>query len=393
MRIHHAGVSRALAIGCMLAVAATSCSSGGSDAGSPTSTVETGSAASSAATLPANDSVSDPGSGATDRAGTDPAPDGATADTTPAANAMPPASPLDAFLGFGEMATVSPEDEAKYAEQSLQAEQLTADCMQALGFTYIPFVADSAPVAGAKDPYSLPADQFAAQYGYGQSTIDESTFPTTPDPNTALVEAMGAGERGEYSKALYGDAITVDEDGNPVFDARAKQALDVAATSGEGVGCQQQANDTVYGSKAGPEPSADTADYPFTAIEASMSALYDSVENDPRVLEATTTWIGCMADAGHPGYTEKTDAPVDVGEKVNELRGDARDLSGADPVELQALRAYEISVATADYACGVPWDATHRAVQDELETAFIDQNRAELEKYRDGIADGTAGHG
>jgi hypothetical protein len=50
-------------------------------------------------------------------------------------------------------------------------------------------------------------------------------------------------------------------------------------------------------------------------------------------------------------------------------------------------------VATADDACHHDYDAVHQAVTDEIENAFIDDHRDDLERYRDAIAAATVGKG
>ena len=387
MQIKIPRTSRALALGCALVIAA-SCSSDPST--SPTSIAASGAApitlSSGSAASPAGSS--DSSAGSSPESSTDSPTDSSTDSSTGSSTAPPRyVGPLDQILGYGGQP--DPGDQAAADAQQLQVEDATAACMQVLGFQYVPFIPDWDSTAFDAQSTMDPGE-FARQYGYGISTIDYPTAPTNADPNAATVAAMSPAERSAYFKALYGAATTVDDQGNPV---RTKPAVDAGpAAADEDRGCVSEASDTVYGSVED-KMAEDDSNAQFATLASSISALYDSIEQDQRVTDATTAWIGCMADAGHPGYTEKTDAPVDVGDKASTLRGDADDFSDVDPAALQELRAYEISVATADYTCGLAFDEVHRAVETELETTFIDQNRSELELYRDALAAGTAGHG
>jgi len=383
MQIKIPRTSRALALGCALVIAA-SCSSDPST--SPTSIAASGAApitlSSGSAASPAGSS--DSSAGSSPESSTDSPTDSSTDSSTGSSTAPPRyVGPLDQILGYGGQP--DPGDQAAADAQQLQVEDATAACMQVLGFQYVPFIPDWDSTAFDAQSTMDPGE-FARQYGYGISTIDYPTKPNNTDPNEATVTAMTPAERSAYYKALYGAATTVDDEGNPV---RTKPAVDAAPAATSDFGCVAQASTDVYGSKE----EVPESDNQFASLETSIGALYDSIERDQRVVDATTAWIGCMADAGHPGYTEKTDAPVDVGDKASTLRGDADDFSEVDQTALQELRAYEISVATADYTCGLAFDDVHHTVETELETTFIDQNRAELEQYRDALAAGTAGHG
>jgi hypothetical protein len=298
---------------------------------------------------------------------------------------MPPyIAPLDKFLGFGVQSPTSDEEDAKQEDQNRQVEQQIATCMQAQGFDYVPYNLDSDPKA--KDPFSLPPKEFAEQYGYGITTVD-ATPDQNSDPNAAIRAAMTIPQLRAYYKALYGDLITIDDNGQ--FVKRARTGPVPANANADA--CSVKASTAVYGSQA--QTQTTQPPDPFTALEHSIGALSQSIDNDPRVIAATATWSGCMADAGHPGYKEKDDAATDVGNRADQLRGNAQDFSKVDPAALQTLRQYEISVAVADYSCGLAYDSVHQAVETELENTFIDENRAELEQYRDALAAGTVGEG
>jgi hypothetical protein len=294
--------------------------------------------------------------------------------------------PLDEFLGFGADQRSAEEIESDHAK-ARQVEDLIAACMSEQGFDYVARDPSDESLFES-GPWSLPPDEFARQYGYGISTIDESNNGQSSDPNQQIVEGMGSAERRAYFQALYGDAIAVDDDGNitkrgPATDVAEPQMND---------SCSATASATVYGDSSD-ESRDDPAADPFAALEQEMSALYERVSSDQRVVDATAAWSSCLADAGFPGYSEPTDPVVDVDSRASEVMGDRRDPSTADPAELEELRTFEVAVATADYECRVPLDDVQHAVQTELEQQFIDEHRAELEQFRDAMAAGEVGKG
>jgi hypothetical protein len=291
-------------------------------------------------------------------------------------------SPLDEFLGFGT--APSEEDQAEWDQQQRQVEQLIAECMNAQGFEYTPI--DPSSVPSDAGPWDLPPDEFAQQYGYGITTIEREDF-TSGDPNAAMVEAMSVPEKQAYYQALYGDMIAIDENG--AIDKRMPSAE--AATEPETESCSAQASTEVYGE--GTEVTRTDDGDPFAALNQEMSALYERVEGDQRVVDARTAWSSCMADAGYPGLVDIYDASAEVSDRATALMGESMDPAAADPAALEELRAYEIGVATADLDCRVDYDAVRQEVQTELEHAFIDEHRGELEQYRDAIAAGSVGAG
>jgi hypothetical protein len=291
-------------------------------------------------------------------------------------------SPLDELLGFG--VEPSAEDRAEDEQLQRRVEQLIADCMSAQGFEYV--VIDPSGGGTLAGPWDLPPHEFAQQYGYGITTIDREQL-ASGDPNSEIVEAMSVPERQAYYQALYGEMVTVDENGD-----LAKRALTPgAAPAPDTESCSARAGSEVYGDTEAPANDGQTD--AFGPLQQELSALYERVENDQRVVDARTAWSDCMADAGHPGFADIYDPSVEVSDRATALMGDSMDLAAADPAALEELRAHEIAVATADLACRADYDATRQDVQAELEQSFIDDNRAELEQYRDAIAAGDVGVG
>ena len=370
-------LARLLAGGCVLALTLTAC--GGSDdaaGGGPSATTATVAPASGTGTgttaVPASTTTAGDDDTADD--------EGEGGDSEKAARWL---SPLDEFLGFG--VEPSAEDQAESDQQQRQVEQLIADCMHAQGFEYTAFDPSTAPPTAG--PWDLPPDEFARQYGYGITTIDRGDMSSN-DPNAPMVEAMSVPEKQAYYQALYGDMLTVDENGDL---AKRMPAAPGAAAAPDTESCSAKAGAEVYGDAE--EQATEGQTDAFGPLQQEMSALYERVESDQRVVDARTTWSNCMADAGYPGFADIYDPSVEVSDRATALMGDSMDPAAADPAALDELRTYEIAVATSDLACRADYDAVHQQAQTELEQSFIDANRAELEQYRDAIAAGDVGVG
>jgi hypothetical protein len=158
-------------------------------------------------------------------------------------------------------------------------------------------------------------------------------------------------------------------------------------------GCQTRAAREVYGEDFG--GGNEGASTEFDNLNEEMGALWDRVVNDPRVLAAKGGWASCMADAGHPEATDPDGAVQLVIERFS-------DLYGVDPSQFKEVRAgmksplqqpapdalaevqnYERSLAIADRRCKAAYDDDVFTVQSDVENRFLEEHRAELERYRD----------
>jgi hypothetical protein len=256
--------------------------------------------------------------------------------------------------------------------------------MQEQGFQYIPVEPNNDRRNRKEAMLAIPPGEFAAQYGYGITTLDFQE-PSSTNPNDAIVEAMTIPERSAYFQSLYGSLITIDANGRPV---KPKQAGPAPPPGGES--CAEKADVAVFGPR--PEEDTSASRDAFVALEDSINALTESIHSDPRIIAAMTAWTDCMEAKGHPGYMSFNAGQDEVRARADTVIGDKAN-SEVDPAALSELRAFEIAVATDEYQCSLPYESVHDAVQTELENAFIDEHRAELEQFRDAIAARTAGKG
>lgn len=332
--------------------------------------------------------------------------DSATDDTAATGSAAAPEpSPLDEFLGG---ARTGDQQEADRQVQ-LEVEAAVATCMQEAGFEYTPV--DPEQLMGGFVSFS-DTDQrdpeWVARYGYGISTMDLEPPDPADDPNNARVEAMTEAERTAYFAALYGTgggSVSV-SGGGAVVQAAPPVAAPGGAPSGDDPtgsapeepvvpGCLQQADIEVRGERPAIDPEK------FDDLFGALGELEESVDADPRLAEAVSTWSACMADAGHPDLRKVGEAQDAIFQQWADLNGwevsesggggfavtaqAVDDLPQLDAEEHGKLKNDEIAMATDDLGCRGDYDSIRDTVRLELETAFVEAHRAELEQFRDSM--------
>jgi hypothetical protein len=312
--------------------------------------------------------------------------------------------PLAEFLGWDETGRgEQPEVTEEERQQHYQIQDLVVACMTEAGFEYTPEPFYGDQEENVEDPFAEvwqmqedDPERFAREYGYGITTLDyESQVPETPDetddPNLAYRESLSPAAQQEYDRALWGDTEEVTEDGET------PEAVEPG-------GCQNEAFEQVYGDQGEGEQQ-------FEELFAEFDTLYQRIEDDPRMDEARQAWTVCMAAAGYPDLEDLYGGQTKVSERQSELYGwedggpidlpapieEGEESGGGqaeetpspppepDPAAVEELREFEREIATADYTCkqehGVE-DVEH-TVRDEQEQRFIDENREQLEAYRD----------
>lgn len=318
-------------------------------------------------------------------------------------------SPLAEFMGWDTDPSRSSRDEPTEEErqQHYQVQEYVVECMADLGFEYFPepFWGDqeSHPSEGAwEEAYQLQEDDpeaFAQQYGYGYTTIsfddesrsEEEELDPEKYPNEAYRESLSASAQEEYEKALWGDWGDFDESGETVEEV----------TPEEAGGCHNEATNEVYGWDEDDGSQ-------FESLWEAWDELYQQIEDDPKVVEVTRDWVQCMADAGYTGLETLQDGEDQVFQRQDEIYGWSEDVSPTldpeqaeadvdeaggradefpepDPAELEALREFELAIAWADFECKRDNDVERirREVEYAHEERFIEENRADLEAYRD----------
>ncbi|GAA1590337.1 MULTISPECIES: hypothetical protein [Kribbella] len=282
----------------------------------------------------------------------------------------------------------SDEDLAKQRK----VEDATVACMKDAGFEYVAVPPEQQAKGKFSDAFNLPPDKFAQQYGYGISTIDWSkAADDDSNPNTKIRKGLSPTAQKAYDKALNGPNAS----GNGAVVIQG--GGDGPNSSGEqDLGCRGKAVKQVYGENKG------AIDFKkFDSLFKDIQALQKRIDSDQRVVDATTAWSDCMADAGHSGYKKVSDPRDEVQHKLDALTGNqppakggpAKTITGppsfdkVDSAKLSDLRKLEIELAVADQKCKAKgYDDAYKKVQYEQEKEFVDQHKSELEAYRDETA-------
>jgi len=303
-------------------------------------------------------------------------------------------------------------------------------CMQDLGFEYTPVDFGEVEAFGPiGDPdVEWGTQEFAEKYGYGISTFiedeiamignfDRVTEDAYVDPNADYVTSLPEAAQEAYREALYGQEPSVfdliDEmTGQPLNpdtgEAYTDQEIDEALNNFEPSGCQYVGQEDFGRGEEG--QLLDAFEEEFGNM---YEDFYERVQADPRILASTDEWVRCMADKSH-SFADRNDTftavqeqmePIyqqiynfggpPVGLDVDEATLDAMsdeereeyfsDFQPSAPTitpELQAeidrISAYEISVATADFACSADINELMRQVEVEYEERFVQENQAAI---------------
>jgi hypothetical protein len=277
--------------------------------------------------------------------------------------------------------------------QERQVEDSVVTCMQTAGFRYVAVPPESLPKSKFDDAFNLPPDKFAEQYGYGISTIDpKAPVEDASNPNTPIRNALSATAKKAYDKALNGAAGS---DGRVVVGTKDGSA----PAPPTDLGCRGKAVEAVFGKRLdkGEEMKK------YESLFKDLEALQRRIMADARVVAATQAWSDCLANAGKPGYKKPEDTRRKVEQKLAALTGQQNgpgagrskgpelvkqpSLDKVDAVKLADLRKFEIDLAKADQQCKAKgYDAEHKKADYELEKEFVTEHKAELEQYRDGMA-------
>lgn len=341
---------------------------------------------------------------------TDPGGSGRDGDKSPLEKYIGAGGPM---VGGGEMAFAISAGGAEPSEaerqERRQVEEEVAACMRAEGFEYVPVSPDDQdPEEEFDDSFSLDPDEFAKRYGYGISTLGPGdSADEEDDPNVKIRAALSPQAQKAYDEALYGadggmvhGSVIVSGEAGEAGESgeAAPDATDGKATEQGPSGCVGTAHEKILGKP----DEANTVDFrEFESLFEDITSLRERIERDPRVAKATRDWADCMAAAGYDDFENPEAAQESVMKRMSDVYGRDEDGSdsgdgpqtteigpdSADPKKLAKLRDYELAVAKADFACrDGEYENTHKDVSYDLEAEFVEQHRAELERYRDAMA-------
>ena len=201
-----------------------------------------------------------------------------------------------------------------------EAENLTAICMAALGWDYLP-----APDPSLANRFELDADpDFRDRWGYGITTVfDEPDNPLVAkefvNPNQEIMDGLSEQALTAYLTDLFGQPSDESEDAGvqPVPSGCAGEST-VEAFSELPLYFDLEANEAVF-------------------------SIYDQLEQDTRVIEAAQLWSNCMLADGYR-YETSADISTELSQALEELNGETGDA-------LEQLQLQELELAATDYNC------------------------------------------
>ena len=341
-------------------------------------------------------------------------------------------SPLASALGQDPTKQDPATMQATFKEQERKRQDAVADCMRAQGWTYTPFVQDFSAVSFQPPGYDLTRKEYVEKYGFGIATsAEESNNPPAnaskpeDDPNFAYQQSLSLSDQEAYNKALYGSGISgpgsPDETSTASGDSSGGDASGVATTNAsaavamtpENSGCMGTAMQATNGGASNPADKAFVDDF-----QKRLSTMFEKLQSDPRVVAAGRVYATCMAGKGYPEIDKPDSAQQKVSEKMNSAMGfdggsgsataatiavaastaakpdEASGQPGPppfDPVKLAEVKTYELGVAKADLACGKDVMKTSYEVSQELEKAFVEDNKADVARYKEVAVNGGRG--
>lgn len=259
----------------------------------------------------------------------------------------------------------------------IDAERRIAECMREQGFEYTPV--DYSAFDAVDDAFLLDEESFAEEFGFGIATSLDGAFEELSkdfvDPNQAYLESLSEGEQDAYYFALYGGGLSFDS-----FDEEDEGGFL------EPEGCSGEAYEEAFSFFEG-----------FELFGEQLEALEESIDSDPRIVEADADWASCMFEAGY-GYSDSDEARNDIQRRYDAIVRDAMPDFGALPAspddveqgetiivdggldfppeiqaEVDALAEEEIAVAVASYRCDEPARELYDTVRIEYELRFVEE--------------------
>jgi hypothetical protein len=327
-------------------------------------------------------------------------------------------SPLGKAMGYDVSNQDQAAEQARYRERELKRQEAVAECMRAQGFTYTPYVSEQSFSAFMPPAYELTRKEFVEKYGFGISTMTEEmnkqpeNMPKPEDdPNFTYQQSLPQSDQEAYQKALYGDQPMMD----PAAGDGGDGTTETTAMEYKPSGCSAKGDEALNG-------VASDADKTFMEdFNKRLETLYQKVQADKRVVDANRAYATCMADKGFPEIDKQETAYQKVSEKMQPLYesmgGGVTSVGGAapatiavggaipvegddgtggpkfDPAKLAEVKTYELGVAKADLACGKDVMRIGYEVNVELEQQFVDENAADLSRYKDLNDRGAGGMG
>ena len=267
--------------------------------------------------------------------------------------------PLEELLATGRGLDVASDAVAAYIAETARWENAIAVCMAEQGFDYIPVVPDPSDVTVPTASIDRDSRAFAEQYGYGIATDvpdDGGLSAEFMNPNWDALQAMSETEREAFDTALWGveSDTTTDANGN-------------SSSSFEG-GCITEAADPL---------SSDVTD--------EAGEFLKTLPEDAAFGPLDAEWSACMAQAGF-GQASPQAAEASI---MDRFAAEVALGPTFDEEEAAALAKDEVPLAVASWDCKAETDyeARFRVIRDQVQQAWIDEHRAELDEWLAAMAE------
>lgn len=284
-------------------------------------------------------------------------------------------SPIADLLGL----PITDDDamEEYFGQLQREAEAKIAECMLAQGFQYK--VIDYSGLTGAAISIDEDTAEFAEQYGFGiaSNPFEESfeSFQDFEDPNEEYLKTLSPGETEAYQEALSGTLPDFSDGDDVEF-------------SFEPSGCQGDAYEEVF-----------SFGLVFEQFSDEFEQIEEAYNSDPRIVNATSGWSSCMAEAGY-SYSDEDGARDEIRRRNREITGNEgafaeitsgeaneqegefifgpRSLTPEAQKQVDALVVEEKAVAVASWDCNAPLRDIEADVRVEYEQKFVDQHGAAI---------------
>ncbi len=284
-------------------------------------------------------------------------------------------SPIEAAFAtiYGTAGVSEEELTDQHEARELEAENEVAACMLAAGFSYVPYVDHTEFITTTElDEFrDLDPVEQARQIGYGfiaDVRANNGQVAGVENPNDVIRHSLSPAGQEAYGRALVGF----------IPDSSSADPTDAAESDGEDYsdfvpGCYQQTSNTA-------QAGLFEADPIWTEFLADRDAFDTRLAQNGQLVALNQHWSDCIADAGWPGL-EMPQAAFELAHA--EWTVWANDPSKTElPTAAQfgAMQEREVTIALADAICQeeLSYQEVHRAIQDPLEQAFVDERAEDI---------------
>jgi hypothetical protein len=300
-------------------------------------------------------------------------------------------TPLDEYLnlvgGWAGFEFLDPDEQRRVFEANqVIRENFVAECMNDLGFDYIPNLQSiELRLPTDNDEWRPREREWVAQWGYAFASRPASVGSLTRDPiwvtggqderaagpNWEMLQDMSESEQHAWWQTLWGTEFA-DHFGYSESGALISHCFNWA-------GMQATAQQEIASNEE------------FTPLMEAVNELRNSFRED--ISPADQAWSECMADKGFPNFERQWEPMDQINTEYNDLASAIRQNpdrpggvpSAANSPEMAEFADHEIKLALADFDCRVSTNfaAGQQAYVLSRETQFVSDHRAALTALRD----------